>query len=83
MLSRVGVEPAREKLKQFALKGSGAESEETPGFKEMVDLKPAYFEGLEEGLMEVYGGWEGFVVKEEGLGMTKEDLETVKKNLRS
>ncbi|KAL2202870.1 hypothetical protein CC79DRAFT_1337521 [Sarocladium strictum] len=83
MLSRVGTEPARDKLKAFAMKGSGAESEEAPGFKEMCDLSPRYFEALEEGMEENYGGWEGYVTSDDGLSLSKEDLEQVKRNLRS
>lgn len=82
MLSRVGTEPAREKLKAFAMKGSGAESEETPGFKEMCDLTPRYFEALEEGMGEKYGGWEGYATSDQGLSLSKDEVEKVKRNLR-
>lgn len=83
MLSRIGLEPARKLFEQKALQVSGAASMETPGFREMANLRPAYFEALEEGLKEEYGGWEGYVTAEDGLGITKEDLETVKRNLRA
>ena len=83
MLSRIGTEPAREHLTQYALDGSGADSMDLPGLYELINQKPSYFSTLEEGLKEKYGGWEGYVTSEEGLGMSQEDLDTVKRNLKT
>lgn len=80
MLSRIGIEPAREKLIQYALLFSGATDVETPGFLNLVELKPEYWAAFLEGLNEEYGGWDGYVTK--GLGLSEEDLDTIKKNLR-
>ncbi|KAH8170532.1 tyrosine phosphatase family protein [Sarocladium implicatum] len=82
MLSRIGTEPAREHLTQYALGTTGVESMDLPGLYELINQKPSYFSALEEGLREKYGGREGYVTSEEGLGMSQGDLETVKRNLR-
>lgn len=83
MLSRVGIEPARKYLEQFAKTNSAAASVDTPGYKEMVSLRPDYFLALEEGLEEKYGGWDGYVTSEDGLGLSGEDLAKIKENLRA
>lgn len=79
MLSRIGTEPAREKLLAFALKGSHAESIDTPGFRNMCSLKPAGWTAFVRAAEEAYGGFEGYVTK--ALGFSGEELETMKRNL--
>lgn len=81
MLSRVGTEVAREKLLKFALASVGTTDMETPGFYNLVELRPQYWAAFLEGLEEQFGGWDGYVTK--GLGLSEEDLITVKKNIRS
>lgn len=79
MLSRIGTEPAREKLLAFAMKGSGAESIDAPGFHNMCSLKPAGWAAFVQAAEEEYGGFEGYVTKT--LGFSEEDLVTIKTNL--
>lgn len=81
MLSRIGIEPARERLAAFAMASAGVTVLDTPGLWSMVSLQPSYWNAFIEGLKEEYGGWEGYVT--EGLGFTERDLETIKMNLRS
>lgn len=81
MLSRIGTEPAREKLAGFAMYSVGITDPETPGFYELTSLRPEYWAAFLEGIQDEFGGWDGYVTK--GLGLSEEDLATVKKNLRS
>lgn len=81
MLSRVGTEVARDKLLHFAMSSVGITDPETPGFYNLVDLRPEYWAAFLDGLQERFGGWDGYVT--EGLGLSEEDLATIKKNLRS
>ncbi|KAI5462516.1 protein-tyrosine phosphatase-like protein [Mariannaea sp. PMI_226] len=80
MLSRVGIEVAREKLTQYALASLGISDPETPGFWNLVSLRPSFWTSFVEGVNETYGGWDGYVTK--FLGFSEADLETIKKNLR-
>lgn len=79
MLSRIGTEPAREKLLAFAMKGSGANTIDAPGFRNMCSLKPAGWAAFVQAAEEKYGGFEGYVTKT--LGVSKEELVTIKTNL--
>ncbi|KAK3945950.1 tyrosine-protein phosphatase [Diplogelasinospora grovesii] len=79
MLSRIGTEPAREQLLAFALKGSGAESVEAPGFYNLCSLKVQCWRAFVKGVEREYGGWEGYVRKQ--LGFSPAELETIKRNL--
>lgn len=81
MLSRIGIEPAREQLVGFALKSLDITDPETPGFYNLVDLRPEFWDAFLEGLNEEFGGWDGYVVK--CLGLSEEDLARVKKNLQT
>lgn len=80
MLSRIGIEPAREMLMQYALLSVGTTDPETPGFYNLVNLKPEYWAAFLEALNEEYGGWDGYIKK--GLGLSEEDIAEIKKNLR-
>jgi protein tyrosine/serine phosphatase len=79
MLSRIGTEPAREQLLAFALKGSGAESVDAPGFYNLCSLKVQCWRAFVKGVEREYGGWEGYVTKQ--LGFSPAELETIKRNL--
>lgn len=79
MLSRIGTEPAREKLLAFALKGTGAESTDTPGFRNMCNLRPAGWTAFVRAAEDAYGGFEGYVTKT--LGFSEEELATIRRNL--
>ena len=81
MLSRLGTEPAREKLIHFAFAMAGTDNIDAPGFHELVSLKPEYWAAFVDGLTEKYGGWDGYVTK--ALGFSEEDLAKMKKNLRA
>ncbi len=79
MLSRIGTEPARELLMQFALKGSMAEGMDAPGFANLANLRVVCWQAFEQALESEYGGWDAYVTKT--LGFSDEDLATIKKNL--
>lgn len=79
MLSRIGTEPAREQLVAFALRGSGAESVDAPGFRNMCNLKVSCWRRFIQGLEREYGGWEGYVTG--ALGFSDDELKVIKKNL--
>ncbi|KAL6889593.1 protein-tyrosine phosphatase-like protein [Trichoderma longibrachiatum] len=81
MLSRIGTEVARDKLLKFALASVGTDDMETPGFYNLVELRPQYWTAFLEGLEEKFGGWDGYVTK--SLGISEEDLVTIKNNIRS
>ncbi|KAF3062636.1 hypothetical protein CFAM422_010695 [Trichoderma lentiforme] len=81
MLSRIGTEVAREKLLRFAMDSVGTNDMEVPGFYNLVELRPQYWTAFVGGLEEQFGGWDGYVTKV--LGLSEEDLITVKKNIRS
>lgn len=80
MLSRIGTEPAREQLVAFALRGSGAESADAPGFYNLISLRRECWDAFVEEMKRAYGGWEGYVTGT--LGFSEEDLVTIGKNLR-
>lgn len=79
LLSRIGTEPARAQLVAFALKGSGAESDNTPGFRNLCNLKAVCWKAFLAGVDRKHGGFNGFVTKV--LGFTEQDLATIKANL--
>lgn len=79
MLSRIGIEPAREKLIHFVKETVGVDDTEVPGFWNMVSLRPTFWKAFVEGVDAEYGGFDGYV---KSLGFSAKDLETIKKNLR-
>lgn len=79
LLSRIGTEPAREQLKGFARKGSGAESDDTPGFYNLVSLKAVCWQAFLDAVQKEYGGFDGYATKT--LGFSEEDLVKIKENL--
>lgn len=81
MLSRIGIEAAREKLTQFAMASLGIEDPTTPGFWNMASLRPVYWTAFADGVRERHGGWDGYVTA--GLGFSDEELDVIKRNLRA
>ncbi|KAH7149494.1 protein-tyrosine phosphatase-like protein [Dactylonectria estremocensis] len=81
MLSRIGTDVAREKLTAFAVASLNITDPETPGFWNLVSLKPSYWNAFVEGLQEEYGGFDGYVTT--GMGFSEADLEIIKGNLRA
>lgn len=87
LLSRIGIEVAREQLLGFAKKysqgvGSNASPDagfDVPGFHNLVSLKVACWKAFVEAVGREYGGFEGYVTKV--LGFSDEDLVKIKKNL--
>ncbi|WZH43559.1 protein-tyrosine phosphatase-like protein [Fusarium acuminatum] len=79
MLSRIGTEPARERLIAFVKDNIDVQDYEVPGFWNMVSLRPTFWKAFVGGVDAEYGGWEGYV---KGLGFSGEELKTIKKNLR-
>lgn len=80
LLSRIGTEPARDKLVKYAMAHMGVEDVETPGFVSLVDLRPEYWHAFIKALEREFGSFDGYVIK--GLGLSENDLATIKKNLR-
>ncbi|OAA42118.1 Protein-tyrosine/Dual-specificity phosphatase [Metarhizium rileyi] len=81
MLSRIGTEPAREKLLHYALSTLGIADPETPGFYNLVSLRPEFWARFQDALTQSFGGWDGYVTK--GLGFSDADLGKIKLHLRS
>lgn len=87
LLSRIGIEVAREQLLGFAKKysegvgsnGSSAAGFDVPGFHNLVSLKVACWDAFVGEVGRRYGGFEGYVTKV--LGFSDEDLLKIKKNL--
>ncbi|KAK2730568.1 hypothetical protein CKAH01_02396 [Colletotrichum kahawae] len=81
MLSRIGTEPARERLLRYARVGTGTTADdEHPGFYNMCSLRTSCWDAFVAGVEETYGGWEGYVTKT--VGFSNEDLERIKAHLR-
>ncbi|KAL0942245.1 uncharacterized protein CTRU02_200131 [Colletotrichum truncatum] len=81
MLSRIGTEPARERLLKYALLGTALAAEDDhPGFYNMCSLRRSCWDAFVAGVEEEYGGWESYVTKT--LGFSNEDLEKIKDHLR-
>ncbi|UNI20673.1 hypothetical protein JDV02_006741 [Purpureocillium takamizusanense] len=80
MLSRIGTEPARDKLTHFAMATVGITDPDTPGFVNLISLRPDLWAAFLEGLQDEFGGWDGYVVK--SLGLSPEDLAKIKANMR-
>ena len=81
VLSRLGTEPARDKLVGYAMQTMGITDMETPGFVNLCDIRPSFWHAFNDIVKERYGGWDGYVQKE--LGISADEIETIKKNLRS
>jgi hypothetical protein len=81
LLSRVGTEPAREQLMQFALKGSGAYSFDDPGFQNMAELREKCWDAFVAEAGKKYGGFWGYAVTELELG--EDGVKKIRENLRS
>ncbi|KAM0344583.1 hypothetical protein ACHAPU_007357 [Fusarium lateritium] len=84
MLSRIGTEPARDRLLAFVRDTVGVYDQgpgpEVPGFWNMCSLRPTFWKAFVEGVDAKYGGWESYV---KSLGFSEGDLKTIKKNLRA
>ncbi|KAI1487961.1 protein-tyrosine phosphatase-like protein [Biscogniauxia mediterranea] len=81
LLSRIGTEPVRQMLLQFALLGSDASSQDQPGFYNLTSLRRSCWETYAAALQKRYGGPEKFVTDQ--LGFSQEDLAKIKQNLRN
>ncbi len=81
LLSRIGTEPAREKLLAFAMQGTGAEGRDTPGFYNLVSLRAKSWAAFADAVEHEHGGFDGYVTKT--LGFSAEDLAVIKKNLQA
>lgn len=83
MISRIGIEPVRDKLMPFAMGTVGITDPETPGFYNLVQLRPEYWNAFLDALQEKFGGWDGYITSPEGLGISAEDLKVIKENMRT
>lgn len=78
MLSRIGLEPARDKLVLAIKAGFSAEDIDSPEFFNVASLRPSYWAGFMEGLNEKYGGWDGYI---KHLGFDEVEVGKMKDNL--
>ncbi|KAI0012484.1 protein-tyrosine phosphatase-like protein [Xylariaceae sp. FL0662B] len=78
-LSRIGTEPVRLMLLQFAVAGTRASSQEQPGFYNLCSLRASCWNHFHDAVKEKYGGFEQFVT--DNLGFSKDDLAKIKANL--
>ncbi|RYP76049.1 hypothetical protein DL769_003706 [Monosporascus sp. CRB-8-3] len=79
LLSRIGTEPARDELLNFAQAGTNALSQDQPGFYNLCNLRASCWKAFMEGLQQEYGGFEQFIRNK--LGFTEDDLAKIKANL--
>ena len=79
MLSRVGTEPAREMLLQYARLFTAVTDDATPGFLNLCSLRESAWDTFVDGVGRTYGGWEGYVTGE--LGFSADELAVIKRNL--
>lgn len=80
-LSRIGTEPVRSMLINFARNGTDAYNEEQPGFYNLISLRKSCWLAFTKALEKKHGGFEGFITGK--LGFSPEDLATIRKNLTS
>jgi hypothetical protein len=80
-LSRIGTEPVRSMLFEFARNGMDAYREDHPGFYNLFNLKRSCWQAFVKGVEKKYGGFEKFVT--DRLGFSQDDLAKIKKNLTS
>ncbi|KAI1355212.1 protein-tyrosine phosphatase-like protein [Xylaria sp. FL0043] len=80
-LSRIGTEPVRTMLLEFARNGTDAYGEDQPGFYNLVSLRKSCWRAFVKGLERQYGGFENFAMDK--LGFSQDDLAKIKKNLTS
>ncbi|KAI0974031.1 protein-tyrosine phosphatase-like protein [Xylaria arbuscula] len=80
-LSRIGTEPVRSMLLEFARKGTDAYKDDQPGFYNLVSLRKSCWRAFVRALEKQYGGFENFVTDK--LGFSQDDLVKIKKNLTS
>ncbi|KAI1211618.1 protein-tyrosine phosphatase-like protein [Annulohypoxylon truncatum] len=79
LLSRIGTEPVRLMLLDFAMKGTNAKSHDQPGFYNLINLRASNWAAFVEGVQKEYGGFEKFITDK--LGFSSDDLAKIKTNL--
>jgi protein tyrosine/serine phosphatase len=79
ILSRVGIEPAREKLLASLGKGQMNVDMAAPGFRNLANLKASCWKAFAKAVDAEYGGFEGYVTGT--LGFSEEEVAKIKSNL--
>lgn len=80
MLSRVGVEPAREMLLGFLMQGSGAKSHDEPGLYNLASLRPSSWRAFLEAVASQHdGGLRGY--SRDVLGFSDDELRLIAYNM--
>ncbi|AEO56003.1 hypothetical protein MYCTH_2300403 [Thermothelomyces thermophilus ATCC 42464] len=79
LLSRIGIEPAKEQLLAYVTKGRMAANMDARGFRNMANLKLGCWEAFVKAVDAEYGGFEGYV--RGPLGLSEEDVAKIKNNL--
>ncbi|KAI1462640.1 protein-tyrosine phosphatase-like protein [Annulohypoxylon moriforme] len=79
LLSRIGTEPVRLMLLDFAVKGTNATSHDQPGFYNLINLRASSWAAFVDGVQKEYGGFEQFITDK--LGFSSDDLAKIKANL--
>ncbi|KAI0144122.1 protein-tyrosine phosphatase-like protein [Hypoxylon sp. NC0597] len=81
LLSRIGTEPVRLMLLDFAVAGTKAKSREQPGFYNLINLRASCWNAFVDGVRKEYGGFEQFITDK--LGFSEDDLAKIRTNLTS
>ncbi|KAI1142508.1 protein-tyrosine phosphatase-like protein [Hypoxylon sp. FL0543] len=81
LLSRIGTEPVRLMLLNFAVAGTNAKSQDQPGFYNLINLRASCWNAFVDGVRKEYGGFEQFITDK--LGFSKDDLAKIRTNLTS
>ncbi|KAI2467529.1 protein-tyrosine phosphatase-like protein [Annulohypoxylon bovei var. microspora] len=81
LLSRIGTEPVRLMLLNYAVAGTNATSHDQPGFYNLINLRASSWTAFVDGVQKEHGGFEQFVTDK--LGFSGDDLTKIKANLTS
>lgn len=79
MLTRIGIEPARQAVEARLRDVWGVSDRKGPGYHNMTSLRPSFWYALAEGVRDTYGGWDGYVTQH--LGFSADELAEIKANL--
>lgn len=79
MLSRIGLEPARDMLMMGIKAGLKLDDVESPEFHNVASIRPSFWAAFQKELGQKHGGWDGYI--RETLGFSDADVERMRDNL--